>query len=140
MFNLNVIEEKSALLEIQASCALDCSVAFNWWLENAGISRSVSQCMITNRFHCLSVAIVHVDVNSLEMEGTYKCKVKHKTNNKESQTIQLTVKTPLDEHRTKLTAFHSEQPEVPKDTWPPVSIESLLSLNRHVSQLLAITP
>ena len=126
--NLEVIEGKSALLEIQASCAADSSVAFDWWLENAGISRSVSQCMITNRFHCLSVAIVHVDVNSLEMEGTYKCKVQYKTNNKEFQAIQLIVKTPLDEYRNKLITFHSEQPEVPKDTWPPVSIDSYINL------------
>ena len=127
--NLGIIEGRSALLEIQVSCAEGSSVAFDWWLENAGISRSISQYMITHRFQCLSVAIVHVDVNSLEMEGTYKCKVKHVQTNKEaSRTIQLTVKTPLDEYSNKLTAFHSEQPEVPKDTWPPVSIDSYISL------------
>ena len=127
-FNININEGRSALLEIRAVCSADTSVRFDWWLEDAGISRSVSQCMITNRFHCLNVAIVHVDVNSLEMEGIYKCKVKHKTYNKESQTIQLTVKTPLDDYRNKLISFHSEQPEVPEDTWPPVSIESYINL------------
>ena len=85
--------------------------------------------MITNRFHCLSVAIVYVNVNSLEMEGTYTCRVQHvQTNKEKSQTIQLTVNTPLDEYRNKLTAFHSVQPEVPKDTWPPVSIDSYINL------------
>ena len=128
-FNLDVTEGKSALFEIQASCAADCSMIFDWWLKNAAISCSVSHRMITNRFHCLSVAIVHVDVNSLEMEGTYTCTIKPKiSTDEESRTIQLTVKTPLDEHRNKLTAFHPEQPEVPNDTWPPVSIDSYINL------------
>ena len=128
-FSFNVTEGRSVLLEIQATCAGDSLVAFDWWLENAGISRSVSRCMIINRFQCVSVAIVHVDVNSLEMEGTYKCTVKHvQANNEEFQTIQLAVKTPLDECRKKLTAFHSDQPEVPKDTWPPVRIDSYINL------------
>ena len=127
--NIDIYEGRSTLLEIQTTCTVDSSVAFDWWLKNAGINRSVSQCMITNRFHCLSVAIVYVDVNSLEMEGTYTCTVKHvKNSTKESQTIHLTVKTPLDECRSKLTAFHSKQPEVPKDTWPPVSIDSYINL------------
>ena len=123
-FTLKVTEGRSALLEVQATCATDSSVAFDWRLKNAGINHSLKN-GITNRFLCLSVSIVHVDVSSLEMEGTYTCTV---NNFKESQAIHLAVKTPLDEHRNKLTAFHSEQPDVPKDTWPPVSIESYINL------------
>ena len=140
--SLYVTEGKSALLEIQASCTADSSVAFNWQLEN---SHPLSPWMITNRFHCLSVAILHVDVNSLKMEGTYKCKITHKTDDEKSQhtvstprnmlialvksqTFQLTVKTPLDEYRNILLDFHSEKPEVPNDTWPPVSIDSYINL------------
>ena len=150
--DLDVTEGRSALLEIQTSCAVDSSVAFDWWLENAGVmtSYSLARTMITNRFHYLSVAIVHVDVNSLEMEGTYKCKVTHKT---KSQINQHTVTTPLDEltafQATRPDHFHlagnqyrwfreltdSEQPEIPECTWPSVAHNT----NNEESQTIQLT-
>ncbi len=42
--------------------------------------------------------------------------------------IVLTVVTPLDQYRSVLIDRYTEQPEIPEDTWPPVSQSIFINL------------
>lgn len=64
------------------------------------------------------------------MEGAvYSCEItingrdKHKTRG-----VTLKVHCPLDQYMPSLASMYSAQPEVPKDTWPPVSSKKHINL------------
>ncbi len=62
----------------------------------------------------------------LTAEGSYTCEISAYHGKKAnkisviSEPIKLSVITPLDQYKSILVNRYTEQPEIPKDTWPPV--------------------
>ena len=126
---VNVTEGNVALLEVQASSRLNTQ--YRWYKKEGNDFVGVSG----NFIECDDEPILSVSVDDLTVEGSYVCKVSDRgksTHYEEkfthSEPILLSVSTPLDQYRQVLFHHYCEQPEVPEDTWPPVNIDTFISL------------
>ena len=77
------------------------------------------------------LCIPHVDITA---EGSYTCEISAYYGEKankisvRSEPIKLSVITPLDQYRSILINSYTEQPEIPEDTWPPVSHNTFINV------------
>ena len=118
--DLKVNEEKSTLLEVQVSTSHDTNITYQWMKDGAPLSDNFTYCGIHKQILCIN------DV-TMASEGTYHCEVQTHENEKlQSEPIKLTVIVPP-EKRTLIDRYLS-QPEVPEDTWPPVSNNTFINL------------
>ena len=110
-----VIEGCSALLKVQ----VEGDVKDYEWCLNGNTSMQGARDSIL----CLHSA-------DLLSEGYYTCKVgTYGSDQKlESSPIHVTVNTSLDRHQKILIDRYTAQPEVPVDTWPPVSSGTFINL------------
>ena len=85
------------------------------------------------------MCILCLCTKDITAEGTYSCRITKdgtKTGSSKgmiiedivSQPISLTVTTPVDKYSNILSDFYTAQPEVPEDTWPPVSGNTYINL------------
>ena len=72
--------------------------------------------------------IINILTDSLIVEGSYTCRIQQGDHVITSEPIVLTIKTPLDKYKKKLKDIYTAKPEVPEDTWPPVSIDTYINL------------
>ena len=115
-----VTEKKSALLEVQVSTSHDTIITYQWMKDGAPLSDDSTYCGTHKQILCIN------DV-TMASEGTYQCEVQTHENEKlQSEPIKLTVIAPP-EKRTLIDRYLS-QPEVPEDTWPPVSNDTYINL------------
>ena len=121
--NLCVTEGSVALLEVQIQNPGN-PVDFEWYQFEAAIEQTGN--VVTSYNNGTSVAILCVHAKDLRAEGIYKCRIMNKTSRLASCTISLDISTPIDEHVLNLHDFYTAQPEVPEDTWPPVSANTWL--------------
>ena len=82
----------------------------------------------SHRYHGSEEYIISILCDSLTVEGSYTCEIKLGNDVIVTEPVVLTIKTPLDQYRENLNALYTEQPEVPEDTWPPVSIDTYINL------------
>ena len=116
----NVSEEKSALLEVQVSANHETTITYRWMKDGAPLSDDSTYCGTHKQILCIN------DV-TMASEGIYHCAVQTHENEKlQSEPIKLTVIVPP-EKRTLIDRYLS-QPEVPEDTWPPVSNDTYINL------------
>ena len=117
--DLKVSEEKSVLLEVQVTTNHKTTITYQWMKDGAPLNDS-TDCNIHKQILCIN------DV-TMASEGTYHCEVQTHDNEKlQSEPIKLTVIVPP-EKRTLIDRYLS-QPEVPEDTWPPVSNDTYINL------------
>ena len=118
--DLKVNEEKSTLFEVQVSTSHDTNITYQWMKDGAPLSDDSTYCGIHKQILCIN------DV-TMASEGTYHCEVQTHENEKlQSYPIKLTVIVPP-EKRTLIDRYLS-QPEVPEDSWPPVSNNTYINL------------
>ena len=116
----NVSEEKSALLEVLVSANHETTITYQWMKDGAPLNDDSTYCGIYKKILCIN------DV-TMASEGTYFCEIQTHENEKlQSEPIKLTVIVPP-EKRTLIDRYLS-QPEVPEDTWPPVSNNTYINL------------
>ncbi len=121
-----VYDAKSVLFEVRmhvSGCA-DVSLEYQWYKYEENVV-SEKGCML---------CIPCVDITA---EGSYTCVISayHGKKKEEifawpirSDPIKLSVITPLDQYRSILIDRYTEQPEIPEDTWPPVSHSTFINL------------
>ena len=121
---VNVTEGNIALLEVQVSSSIGTQY-YRWYKKRGdNFFESISSSEEYDNEHILSVS-----VDDLTVEGSYKCICSDKqVMDILSEPILLTVSTPLDQYRHVLFHHYCEQREVPEDTWPPVNIDTFISL------------
>ena len=116
--DLKVNEEKSTLFEVQVSHGT--TITYQWMKDGAPLNDDSTYCGTHKQILCIN------DV-TMASEGTYHCEVQTHDNEKlQSEPIKLTVIVPP-EKRTLIDRYLS-QPEVPEDTWPPVSNNTYINL------------
>ena len=118
--NFEVNEEKSALLEVQVTTSHDTTITYQWMKDGAPLSDDSTYCGTRKQILCIN------DV-TMASEGTYHCEVQTHENKKlQSEPIKLIVK--VSPEKKVLIDMYLSQPEVPKDTWPPVSNNTYINL------------
>ena len=116
--DLKVNEEKSTLLEVQVSTNHDTIITYQWMKDGAPLNNN-STYGIRKQILCISGI-------TMASEGTYHCEVQTHENIKlQSEPIKLTVI--VSPEKTLIDRYLS-QPEVPEDTWPPVSNDTYINL------------
>ena len=134
--NICIQEGKSALLEVQISRKVeDTEVCFLWEKYDCGSYRNVSELEGFSRFDerimCFSgfdERIMCLVATDLSFEGTYRCTIFYKGKEFSSDLIVVTVHTSLDGFKKVLVDRYTAQPEIPVDTWPPVSSGTFINL------------
>ena len=117
--DLKVSEEKSVLLEVQVTTNNKTTITYQWMKDGAPLNDS-TDCNIHKQILCIN------DV-TMASEGTYHCEVQtHGNEVLRSGPIKLTVK--FSPEKRALIDRYLSQPEVPEDTWPPVSNNTYITL------------
>ena len=116
----NVSEEKSALLEVQVSANHETTITYQWMKDGAHLNDDSTYCGIYKKILCINKV-------TMTSEGTYFCEIQTHENEKlQSEPIKLTVK--FSPEKRALIDRYLSQPEVPEDTWPPVSNDTYINL------------
>ena len=116
----NVSEEKSVLLEVQVSANHETTITYRWMKDGAPLSDNSTYCGTYKQILCIN------DV-TMASEGTYHCEVQtHKNEKLQSGPIKLIIE--VSSEKKVLIDIYLSQPEVPKDTWPPVSNNTYINL------------
>ena len=110
-------ENETVLLEIQVGTAKTLTLQYQWLKNGQPLSDG------TKSILCLSNIDIDMDNSVYACEVTINGRQKHTTTG-----VTLRVHCPLDRYASSLTSMYSAQPEVPEDTWPPVSSKKHISL------------
>ena len=116
-------ENESVLLETEVVSDLTLALEYQWLTNGEPIPESKFHRDTTKPILCISSADIDLD------GSVYSCKIT--VNGKHTHTtkgISLHVPCPLDIYSPGLAAMYYAQPEVPKDTWPPVSNKKHINL------------
>ena len=120
-----VFEDKQALLfEVKVSSSLEDSLAYQWYKDGEKLDDSMRDC----KCYGAKESIISIFIDIPTVEGSYTCEIQQGAGVTVSEPIVLTMETPLDQYREKLEDFYTAKPEVPEDTWPPVSIDTYINL------------
>ena len=115
-----VSEEKSVLLEVQMFTNRETTITYQWMKDGAPLNDNSTYCSIHKQILCIN------DV-TMASEGTYHCEVQtHGNEVLRSGPIKLIVK--FSPEKRALIDRYLSQPEVPEDTWPPVSNNTYINL------------
>lgn len=116
---IDIEENGSVLLEVQVAPKEGVTlklVEYQWFMNGAPVPESKMHTGTKTPLLCVSKA-------DLEMNGSkYSCSVT--INCRETITVKditLRVNCPLDQYSSSLASIYSAWPEVPEDTWPPMS-------------------
>ena len=121
--NVHAKENGSVLLEMQCTSHREVTLQYQWRQNKIPIQESAVHTGTNTPVLCISNA-------DIDMGGSkYQCTTIGSSlsvfNNKE---VTLRVDCPLDVYTHSLAARYIAQPEVPKDTWPPVSSKKHINL------------
>lgn len=122
-------ENGSVLLEIQVLSQETVApmATYQWLVNDIPISESAVHTGTKSPILCISNA-------DIDMDGCkYSCQVNVNLASDENiqrttKEVTLRVNCPLDEYTSSLASIYSAQPEVPKDSWPPVSSTKHINL------------
>ena len=73
-------------------------------------------------------SILYISVEDFTLEGYYRCMVTCARTTYYSQPILLVIHTPLDQYQSILISKYTMSPDVPEDSWPPISTNSYINL------------
>ena len=125
--NLRTNENASVLLEVQVTSNKEKSTLAYQWLKD---EQPIKCCEAYSGTNGPILCITNADI---DMDGSkFSCKVTVNITNKHAifttTPVTLKVGCPLDEFRGSLSSMYLSQPEVPEDTWPPVSSKKYINL------------
>lgn len=127
--HVNATEGNAVLIEVQFLVPGKLE-ACKWYKDEHAWEKfygsNIRRCVNSYRGHGILISCLLV--KDITLEGSYQCKVSYQGGALESDPIVLTVITPIDDYLNTLTDFYTEQPEVPEDTWPPVSSTIYINL------------
>ena len=133
--NIEAEEDKAVLLEAQVEVPYDdCKkVEYQWLLNGSEIQEDLNHTGVTMAVLCVSNADIGMDGSKYSCEIVadiydYNEYEYIRATKVTAFDITLNVKCCLDQYTPSLTALYSAQPEVPEDTWPPVSTTKHISL------------
>ena len=122
------VEEKNAvLLETQVLCeeVTPNQIKYEWLMNGEPVSEREK---VHKGTKTSILSIINADI---DMDGfTYSCQVIIGGYTYVTKPVTLKVNCPLDKHTFDLASMYLAQPEIPRDTWPPVSC------GRHVNLAL----
>ena len=124
---LFVEENKSILLEVKSISGIEGTFSYEW-LKNGHAIRNTAQYSLAGPILCITKA-------DIDMEGhVLSCRIACTVQNAkqtlviETTPVTLNVTCCLDKHRYDLNPMYLAQPEIPEDTWPPVSSKKYINL------------
>ena len=125
--NLHTNENASVLLEVQVNSSKELTTLAYQWLKD---EQPLQCCEAYSGIDKPILCITNADI---DMDGSkFSCQVKAKCSRKvvkfNTTPVSLNVACVLDEFRGSLSSMYLSQPEVPKDTWPPVSSKKHINL------------
>ena len=116
--------ENSVLLGVKAIGPSEASLKYQWYKNGEELDDNKKHHKCNGSREC----IIHISIDDLTVDGSYICIINDGNCRIESEPILLTIETPLDKHRERLTDIYTAQPEVPEDTWPPKSINAYINV------------
>ena len=122
--NVQAKENGSVLLEMQCTCDREGTLQYQWRQNKIPIQESAVHTGTTTPVLCISNA-------DIEMDGSkYQCTTTLASSSSVFNTKEITLRVdcPLDVYTHSLAAMYTAQPEVPRDTWPPVSSKKYINL------------
>ena len=117
-------ESEFVLLGVKAIGPSEASFKYQWYKNGEELDDNKQHHKCNGSGEC----IISISIDDLTVDGSYICIINDGNGRIESEPILLTIETPLDKHRERLTDIYTAQPEVPEDTWPPVSINAYINL------------
>ena len=117
-------ESEFVLLGVKATGPSEASFKYQWYKNGEELDDNKQRHKCNGSGEC----IISISIDDLTVDGSYICIINDYKGSIESEPILLTIETPLDKHRERLTDIYIAQPEVPEDTWPPVSINAYINL------------
>ena len=123
--NLHTNENASVLLEVQVNSSKELTTIAYQWLKD---EQPLQCCEAYSGTNGPILCITNADI---DMDGSkFSCEVKAKRKKVKFNTIpvSLNVGCVLDAFRGSLSSMYLSQPEVPEDTWPPVSSKKHINL------------
>ena len=124
--NLHTNENASVLLEVQVNSSKELTTLAYQWLKD---EQPLQCCEAYSGTNGPILCITNADI---DMDGSkFSCEVKAKSKRVvkfNTTPVSLNVGCVLDEFRGSLSSMYLSQPEVPQDTWPPVSSKKHISL------------
>ena len=118
-----VAEEQSTLLEVQIASPCDASVSYQWVKDGCPLEDGSVYCGANKPVLCLKKA-------TISSKGMYTCsvQVKDAVSAIESACISVEVTRSVSQYKQILVDRYAAQPEVPEDSWPPVSNINYINL------------
>ena len=124
--DLAVEEDRAVLFEVKVSSDIGCKVSPTYqWIVNGQNLRDCKEFFGSNSpILCLTKADIGMD----GFMFTCKLTLNESHNAIETKSIMLRVDCMLDDYSSSLALLYSLKPEVPEDTWPPVSNTKYINL------------
>ena len=122
--NVHAKENGSVLLEMQCTCDREIlALEYQWRQNKIPIQESAVHTGTTTPVLCISNADIDMD------DSKYQCTtIVSSLSIYNTKKITLKVDCPLDVYTHSLAAMYTARPEVPRDTWPPVSSKKHINL------------
>ena len=123
--NLHTSENVSVLLEVKITSNKELTTLAYQWLKD---EQPLQCCEAYSGTNGPILCITNADI---DMDGSkFSCEVRSNLTKDPVNTTPATLKVscPLDEYQGSLSLMYLSQPEVPEDTWPPVSSKKHISL------------
>ena len=109
------------LFGVDISSSTNSTLKYQWYKDEEELNDRAY-------YYGCKESIVSIFIDTPTVEGSYTCKIQQGDDVIVSKPIVLTIETPLDQYKKKLNEFYMAKPEVPEDTWPPVSIDTYINL------------
>ena len=123
---LNVEQKGSVLLEVQVNAEETIvlkQINYDWFMNGMPILGSTIHTGTNTPILCVANA-------DIDMDGSeYSCQVTiNDTSTYYTRPIVIKVSSPLDMYMYSLASMYKAQPEIPRDTWPPVCCKKHMDL------------
>ena len=123
---LHTSENASVLLEVQIISNKELTtLAYQWLKDEQPLQCCEAYSGTNGPILCITNADIDIDGSKFSCRVKAKCRKVVKFN---TTPVSLNVGCVLDEFRGSLSSMYLSQPEVPKDTWPPVSSKKHIKL------------
>ena len=128
---ITVNEKDAVFLETQVLSDEEITINYEWLMNGKPVSE-LKKIHKGTKTSILSITNAGIDMD----EFTYSCRVRITSELRTGEHVYVTkpvtleVNCPLDEYTLSLASMYSAQPEIPRDTWPPVSC------GRHINLAL----
>ena len=114
----------NVLLGVVVSSVSEAKISYQWYKDGEKLNDAIQ----ARNYYGSEDSIINIFTDSLIVEGSYTCRIQQGDHVITSEPIVLTVETPLDQYTKELTDIYTAKPEVPHDSWPPVSINTYINL------------